>query len=128
MKHIDYRKQLKLYQNKARAYNGYNNIEQKTFRPPTSSSSPWSNMQQQQQTNQQQPSSGMRAVFLGEPGSKTGSGGTGVFLPKGIGNPSESRKKSGKIVYTFLNKHRLRVNQVFWWLILLFGFHGCWGS
>ncbi|XP_044476462.1 uncharacterized protein LOC123204002 [Mangifera indica] len=95
MKHIDYRKQLKLYQNKARAYNGYNNIEPKNFRPPTSSSSPWSNMQQQQQTNQQQPSSGMRAVFLGEPGSKTGSGGTGVFLPKGIGNPSESRKKSG---------------------------------
>ncbi|XP_031286315.1 uncharacterized protein LOC116145002 [Pistacia vera] len=99
MKQLEYKKQLKVYQNKARAYGGYNNIGQKTVPSPTSSSiSPWSNsnMQQQQQSNQQQPSSGMRAVFLGEPGSKTGSVGTGVFLPKGIGgNSSESRKKPG---------------------------------
>lgn len=100
MKQLEYKKQLKLYQNKARAYSGYNNTGQKTLHPATSSSiNPWSNMQQ---SNQQQPSSGMRAVFLGEPGSKTGSGGTGVFLPKGIGKPSESRKKPGNIIFTCL--------------------------
>lgn len=100
MKQLEYQKQLKACQNKARAYSGYNNIGQRTVRPPTSPSvSPWSNMQQ----SNQQPSSGMRAVFLGEPGSKSGSGGTGVFLPKGIGNPSESRKKPGNILV--INKY-----------------------
>lgn len=37
--------------------------------------------------------SGMRAVFLGPPGSKRESVGTGVFLPRSV-NPTEPRKKS----------------------------------
>lgn len=46
---------------------------------------------------QQQNRSGseMTAVFLGESGSKSGSCGTGVFLPRRISNPSKSRKKTG---------------------------------
>lgn len=39
--------------------------------------------------------SGMRAVFLGGPRLKNGSSGTGVFLPRGIIDPPEARKKSG---------------------------------
>ncbi|EXB30463.1 hypothetical protein L484_006011 [Morus notabilis] len=50
---------------------------------------PWSNWMNQQQ------GSGMRAVFLGGSGAKTGSGGTGVFLPCVIGDTSQSRKKKG---------------------------------
>ncbi|XP_057954703.1 uncharacterized protein LOC131148794 isoform X2 [Malania oleifera] len=38
---------------------------------------------------------GMRAVFLGGSGSKGGSCGTGVFLPRGVGNDREWRKKPG---------------------------------
>ncbi|GKV08026.1 hypothetical protein SLEP1_g19716 [Rubroshorea leprosula] len=37
--------------------------------------------------------SNMRAVVLDTSGSKTGSGGTGVFLPRRIGTSSETRKK-----------------------------------
>ncbi|KAF8396824.1 hypothetical protein HHK36_018457 [Tetracentron sinense] len=54
-------------------------------KPLTSSTSTW--------PTQQQGSSGMRAVFLGGSGSRKESCGTGVFLPRRIGNPSESRKK-----------------------------------
>ncbi|CAH2069446.1 unnamed protein product [Thlaspi arvense] len=43
----------------------------------------------------QRPRSGVKAVFVDGSGSKTGSGGTGVFLPRGHGTVVESRKKSG---------------------------------
>ncbi|XP_059626557.1 uncharacterized protein LOC132269393 [Cornus florida] len=43
---------------------------------------------------QQQAGSGMRAVFLGKSGSKSGSCGTGVFLPRGTSSTSETQKKS----------------------------------
>ncbi|XP_047970578.1 uncharacterized protein LOC125213860 [Salvia hispanica] len=39
--------------------------------------------------------SGMRAIFLGQPGSRNGSSGTGVFLPQLANNPVEKKKKSG---------------------------------
>uniref|UniRef100_A0A6N2MRC7 Uncharacterized protein n=1 Tax=Salix viminalis TaxID=40686 RepID=A0A6N2MRC7_SALVM len=39
--------------------------------------------------------SGMRAVFLGNPGGKRECAGTGVFLPRQIGTRTESRKKQG---------------------------------
>ncbi|CAE6249146.1 unnamed protein product [Arabidopsis arenosa] len=39
--------------------------------------------------------SGVKAVFVDGSGSRTGSGGTGVFLPRGHGTVVESRKKSG---------------------------------
>lgn len=50
-----------------------------------------------QQSQQQLPGSGMRAVFLGNPagGAKRECSGTGVFIPRRTGTPSESRKKPG---------------------------------
>ena len=41
--------------------------------------------------------SGMRTIFLAGSDSRRRSCGTGVFLPRGIGNPSDSRKKQGTI-------------------------------
>ncbi|KAJ7961338.1 TIP41-like protein [Quillaja saponaria] len=57
------------------------------------SSSAWPPLQQAQQQNQQL-GSGMRAVFLGNPVGKRESAGTGVFLPRRVDRPAESRKKS----------------------------------
>ncbi|XAR60663.1 hypothetical protein NMG60_11034127 [Bertholletia excelsa] len=51
---------------------------------------PWQRRQQQAG-----PGSGMRAVFLGAPSSRSGSAGTGVFLPRCTSNPPEGRKKRG---------------------------------
>lgn len=56
---------------------------------------------QQSQSQQQQPNtgSGMRAVFLGNPGPKRECAGTGVFLPRRIGTQTETRKKPGNIFF-----------------------------
>lgn len=62
-------------------------------RPMNSSISGWPMLQQSQ--FQQQPSSGMRAVFLGNPDPKRECAGTGVFLPRRIGTQTETRKKPG---------------------------------
>nr|XP_034913944.1 uncharacterized protein LOC118048395 isoform X1 [Populus alba] len=51
--------------------------------------------QQLQQHSNSQGGSGMRAVFLGNPGGKKECAGTGVFLPRQIGARTESRKKPG---------------------------------
>lgn len=51
--------------------------------------------------------SGMRAIFLGGPGSKNGSSGTGVFLPRVTNNPVEKKKKSGIVVVYILNSFHL---------------------
>nr|XP_043620847.1 uncharacterized protein LOC122592629 [Erigeron canadensis] len=49
-----------------------------------------------QQSQQRPPGSGMRAVFLGNPGTvKRESTGTGVFLPRQAGAPTEPVKKRG---------------------------------
>ncbi|KAH0460735.1 hypothetical protein IEQ34_008310 [Dendrobium chrysotoxum] len=48
-----------------------------------SASSAWPPLQQQQQ-----PSSGMRAIFLNNPGGRRESAGTGVFLPRRAGSPT----------------------------------------
>ncbi|KAL6987692.1 hypothetical protein U1Q18_013441 [Sarracenia purpurea var. burkii] len=65
-------------------------------RPPGLFPAAWPTLQQsQQQLQPQQPGSGMRAVFLGNTGSKRECAGTGVFLPRRIGSPTESRKKPG---------------------------------
>lgn len=67
-------------------------------RPLGLSPSAWPPLQapQQQQQQTQQEGSGMRVVFLGTPGSRKECAGTGVFLPRRVGNPPEMRKKSGR--------------------------------
>ncbi|XWS43793.1 hypothetical protein CRYUN_Cryun16bG0134500 [Craigia yunnanensis] len=57
------------------------------------SPSAWPPLQQQQQQSQLQNGSGMRAVFLAKPTGKKECAGTGVFLPRRIGTPSEPRKR-----------------------------------
>ncbi|MFS7977905.1 hypothetical protein Hanom_Chr10g00909481 [Helianthus anomalus] len=51
----------------------------------------WPTLQQSQPPS----GSGMRAVFLGNPNPKRECIGTGVFLPRQVGAPTESRKKRG---------------------------------
>ena len=67
------------------------------------SSSAWPSLRQakQQQNQQQQFGSGMRAVFLGNPTGKRESGGTGVFLPRCVDNPAESKRKPGLVSCSF---------------------------
>lgn len=57
--------------------------------------SAWPTLQQSQQQQQPNSGSGMRAVFLGNPGPKRECAGTGVFLPRRVGAQSETRKKPG---------------------------------
>lgn len=63
-------------------------------RPLGLSPSAWPTLQQSQ-SQQRQPGSGMRAVFLGNPVAKRECSGTGVFLPRRVGTPTETRKKPG---------------------------------
>ncbi|XP_057983023.1 uncharacterized protein LOC131167952 [Malania oleifera] len=77
--------------NRARANEFANNGNSRPLGLPPSAWPPLQKQNQQQQ--QQQNGSGMRAVFLDSPGSRKGCAGTGVFLPRRIGNPSETRKK-----------------------------------
>lgn len=77
---IQPKQQSRHLQTKGRACGGYTNDQKGS----------WANLQQQQRTGSE-----MKAVFLGDPGSRSRSCGTGVFLPRGIGNTSVTRKKSG---------------------------------
>ncbi|KAI3678012.1 hypothetical protein L6452_37291 [Arctium lappa] len=61
------------------------------MKPVALPSSTWPTLQQ----SQPQVGSGMRAVFLGNPNTKRECSGTGVFLPRQIGAPTETRKKRG---------------------------------
>lgn len=69
-----------VHQSKGRACAGFGNRQKVS----------WANMRQQQRAG-----SDMTAVFLGESGPRNVSCGTGVFLPRGISNTCESRKKPG---------------------------------
>lgn len=62
------------------------------------SSPAWPPLQQPNvQTQIQQYGSGMRAVFLQNPsGKRRECAGTGVFLPRRVDSPSESRRKPGE--------------------------------
>lgn len=67
-------------------------------RPLNMAMSAWPTLQQshpQQQQKQPQSASGMRAVFLGNPGPRRECAGTGVFIPRRIGTQTETRKKPG---------------------------------
>lgn len=76
-----------LQQNRAR--NEGANVRSVT--PPLSA---WPTPQQsQQQPQTRPPGSGMRAVFLGNPNAKRESTGTGVFLPRHVGAPTELKKR-----------------------------------
>lgn len=66
-------------QSKERACSGFGNT-------PTWAALP-------QQPTHKAAGSGLRAIFLRGSDSRSGSCGTGVFLPRGTGNPSDSRKK-----------------------------------
>lgn len=77
----------------------------------------------QHQRTQWASGSGMQAVFLGGARSRRGSGGTGVFLPRGAGNSIESRKQPSR----FLNCFRLCLSLDFDWSIGLDSFSGCSG-
>lgn len=69
-------------------------IINRSSRPLDLSLSAWPPLQAPQ-PQPQQGGSGMRAVFLGTQGSRKECAGTGVFLPRRVGNPPEMRKKSG---------------------------------
>lgn len=67
---------------------------------------PWTQTQTQPQAQcHQQAGSGMRAFFLGgdSGNGSCGTGGTGVFLPRGVWYSSESRKKPGNNKLRLLN-------------------------
>ncbi|CAA2964605.1 Hypothetical predicted protein [Olea europaea subsp. europaea] len=59
--------------------------------PQDLSMAAWPTLQQ----SQRHPRTGMRAMFLGDPGTKRERAGTGVFLPRRSGTPTENRKKPG---------------------------------
>ncbi|KAL5709368.1 hypothetical protein ACHQM5_020067 [Ranunculus cassubicifolius] len=65
-------------------------VNGRSTRPLGLPPSAWPPLQQQQQQQQ----NGMRAVFLGGHATRRESTGTGVFLPRRNGNPSESRRKT----------------------------------
>ena len=90
---------IKHYQSKGRVFGGFNHGQKVSI----NSNNPWYFLkQQQQQQSNQQAGSDMRAVFLDASGSRNGSCGTGVFLPRGIGTPCEPRKKQGSKKAIFL--------------------------
>ncbi|KAJ8751389.1 hypothetical protein K2173_016589 [Erythroxylum novogranatense] len=76
--------QLRQFQNKGKAGVGFGTDKQKLS---------WANLNLQQQNEIN--GSEMRAIFLGESGTKRASCGTGVFLPRNVGNFNKSRKKPG---------------------------------
>lgn len=91
-----------------------------TVRPLGLSASAWPPLQQAvQQQQQHQSGSGMRAVFLGNPGGKRECAGTGVFLPRRIGTPTETRKKPGPPSFLFAFLILLIVKTRFCFLIQL---------
>lgn len=72
----------------------------------------------QTQQQQPQPGSGMRAVFLAGPGARRESAGTGVFLPRRVGTPTESLKKPGNNPCIPLASVGFGYTQLFFFLFL----------
>lgn len=64
-------------------------------RPQGLSMAAWPTLRQSQQKCEQQMGSGMRAVFLGDPGTRKERSGTGVFLPRRFETATGTRKKPG---------------------------------
>lgn len=102
-----------MLQNRSRNENVYGNGNNRPVVSPSSQA--WPTLQQsQQQPATRSSGSGMRAVFLGNPSTKRESTGTGVFLPRQTGAPSEPFKKRG--MFECLNLY------LFFVLIYIFGF------
>ncbi|KAF3963081.1 hypothetical protein CMV_012490 [Castanea mollissima] len=85
-------------QNRARTSNEF--ACGRNGRPLGLSPSAWPPLQQAQQQQQPPPQnlhngSAMRAVFLANPGGRKESAGTGVFLPRRVDSPSDTRRKPG---------------------------------
>ncbi|XP_075637957.1 uncharacterized protein LOC142610118 [Castanea sativa] len=86
-------------QNRARTSNEF--ACGRNGRPLGLSPSAWPPLQQAQQQQQPPPpqnlhnGSAMRAVFLANPGGRKESAGTGVFLPRRVDSPSDTRRKPG---------------------------------
>ncbi|PON59949.1 TIP41-like protein [Parasponia andersonii] len=81
-----------MHQTQPMVHNGGRNDEfvvTKKGRPLGLSPSAWPPLRAQSQPN----GSGMRAVFLGNPSAKRECAGTGVFLPRQVGNQPETRRK-----------------------------------
>lgn len=89
--------QLQLQQHQYQQYvlqNNARNVVGNTKAGPMPLSA-WPTLQQSQQQLQPPRGSGMRAVFLGNPNLKRECSGTGVFLPRQVGAPTEPHKKQG---------------------------------
>lgn len=91
---------------------------------PQPNMSAWPTLQQSLQ--QACRGSGMRAVFIGNPGgAKRECAGTGVFLPRTVGTPAEPRKKPGRstvsipiyvLIFVLLSEFlKSSVSQLFVW-------------
>ncbi|KAK3037480.1 hypothetical protein RJ639_031974 [Escallonia herrerae] len=87
-------KQQRQFQQNQAQHMAQSKARSNNARPLALPQSAWPTLQQSQQ-QQQQPGSGMRAVFLGNPATKRECAGTGVFLPRRTGAPTETRKKPG---------------------------------
>ncbi|KAK8488831.1 hypothetical protein V6N11_025345 [Hibiscus sabdariffa] len=93
MKQKEQKPRTNHHQSKGKVPGGINNGYKV---PINSNNTPWYTLQQQQQQSKKQTGSDMRPVFLTGSCSRNGSGGTGVFLPRGTGGiPCNPRKKKG---------------------------------
>ena len=94
------RQTQQVVQNQNRARTSTDFVGGRNGRPLGLSPSAWPPLQQAQQQQQQPPQnlhngSAMRAVFLANPGGKRESAGTGVFLPRRVDSPSDTRRRPG---------------------------------
>ena len=120
------RQTQQVVQNQNRARTSTDFVGGRNGRPLGLSPSAWPPLQQAQQQQQQPPQnlhngSAMRAVFLANPGGKRESAGTGVFLPRRVDSPSDTRRRPGPNSLSLLfNSRVLLVSNLFIALYFIF--------